>query len=627
MEQLPRTHLYLNEPDYQNKKLEVETSFRKRVFRRMTFLYGEYTAKQFYPELERILRVHYAYKSDELLTIEKNIIQDNLFTEKDIILITYGDLLKGKDRSPLSTLARFCDIYLEGAINTIHILPFYPYSSDRGFSIKDFEIVDPKLGSWEEIHRIGKKYRLMFDGVINHISSKSKWFQEFLNGNPRFADFVISYDSPNELADDERKLIFRPRTSDILSKFVSINGDKYVWTTFSEDQIDLNYKNPEVLIKVIEILLMYVRHGANIIRLDAVTYIWAEAGTRCIHLDQTHEIVKLFRDVLDYVAPGTIIITETNVPHNENISYFGNGFDEAHMVYNFALPPLVLHTMYTMNSKRLTEWAMTLNTQSNSTTFFNFLDSHDGIGLMAVKEILEPEEINFILDNVQQHGGFISYKSSEDGSEIPYEMNITWYSAINNTTNPDNNDIAYQVKKFVASRSIALALKGVPGIYLHSLIGTVNDIDAVVSSQAKRDINRTIIDEQEISFALGDGLSKISRINREYGRIIDIRTNHSAFHPNSEQKVLFKSESLFTVLRYTNTGKKEDIVFSLINISNQVTHTEINLDDVETEAQEWTDLISGVIYGFEDRSLSLTLQPYDVIWLSPLDNAAGDHRL
>ena len=606
---------YLNEPDFRNKRLQVNTVFRKRIFKRMTFLYGEYTAKQFYPEIERIIRVHYSYKSDNLIEKETQEFNNDLFSEKDVILITYGDLLKGKDKSPLLTLAKFCDIYLEGAINTIHILPFYPYSSDRGFSIKDFETVDPNLGCWDDIHRIGRKYKLMLDGVINHISSKSKWFQEFLNGNPRFQDFVISYDSPDEISEEEKKIIFRPRTSDILSKVYTINGEKYVWTTFSEDQIDLNYKNPEVLIKVIEILLMYVRHGARIIRLDAVTYIWAEPGTRCVHQIVTNEIIKLFRDSLVFGELGTLISTETNVPHKENISYFGNCDDEAHMVYNFALPPLVLHTIYTMDSTILSNWASTLDNCSNSTTYFNFLDSHDGIGLMAVKDILSPEDIDSILDNVRQHGGYISYKTGDDGEEIPYEMNITWFSAINNTNNPDNNDIAYQVKKFVASRSIALVLQGVPGIYLHSLIGTVNDIDAVVSSRANRDINRTIIDEQEISYALGDGLSKISRINREYGRIIDIRTKNRAFHPNSKQKIVFKSESLFSVIRFTEN--KDNMIFTIVNISNQTVHTILTNAELDEMSNNWIDLISGVSYSCDDTGLNLVLQPYDILWLSP----------
>jgi sucrose phosphorylase len=608
---------YLARPDYSEDIFVLSPQDKKKLLKRMSFLYGEYTAKLFFPELERILKVHYSYKSAQLKQKEKTYKPEHLFTEKDVILITYGDLLKGKEQSPLATLAKFCDIYLEGAINTIHILPFYPYSSDRGFSIIDFGVVDPKLGRWEDIHRIESKYRLMFDGVINHISSQSRWFQEFLNGNPRYEDFVISYDSPDELSEEERKMIFRPRTSDILSRFGTINGPKYVWTTFSEDQIDLNYKNPEVLIRVIQILLLYVRHGASIIRLDAVTYIWAEPGTRCVHLDQTHEIVKFLRDVLDIIAPGTAIITETNVPHDENISYFGNGYDEAHMVYNFALPPLVLHTFYSQNVSALSEWAKSLNLESTENTFFNFLDSHDGIGLMAVKDLLSTDDIQKIIDNVLDHGGFVSYKTAEDGSEVPYEMNITWYSAINKTENEENQDIAFQVKKFVASRSIALVLQGVPGIYLHSLIGTENDLDAVIYSKSKRDINRTVIDEQAISFALGDGLSKISRINREYGHLIDVRTKHKSFHPNSPQEILNISPHVFVVCRKAYDNSEH--ILTLTNVSDQVSHIQINTGDLGINKEEWLDLVSGLEYMREENVLHITLQAYDVVWLIPKD--------
>lgn len=236
-----------------------------------------------------------------------------------------------------------------------------------------------------------------------------------------------------------------------------------MWTTFSEDQVDLNYRNPEVLMRVLEIMLLYVRQGADILRLDAVTYLWSELGTSCAHLDQTHEIVKLMRDVLDAVAPEVALITETNVPHHENISYFGDGSDEAQMVYNFALPPLVLHAFYRQDAGELSQWADSLTLVSPQVTFFNFLDSHDGIGLMGVKDILEPGEVEFIIERAKAHGGLISYKSGQGGSREPYEINITWYSALNNQRDLVSEDEAFQVKRFVASRVIALVIQGCPG--------------------------------------------------------------------------------------------------------------------------------------------------------------------
>lgn len=606
------------EPDYERHPLRLSSSEKKRFIERLSFLYGEDVAERYLPELERILKVYHAHKPPEMLEAEKGFDPSHRFTEKDVILITYGDLLHGEETSPLKTLARFCDTYLEGTINTLHILPFFPYSSDRGFSIIDFETVDPHLGTWQDIEDLENQYRLMFDGVINHVSSKSRWFQEFLNGNPFYKDFFIAYESPDDLTPEQRKMIFRPRTSDILTPFRTIEGTKYVWTTFSPDQIDLNYKNPNVLMRVIEILLMYVRHGAGIIRLDAVTYIWAEPGTRCIHLEQAHVIVKLFRDILDIVAPRVALITETNVTHEENISYFGDGRDEAQMVYNFALPPLVLYTFYAQDTTAISKWAATLEKISDRATFFNFLDSHDGIGLMGVKDVLPDSEIDFIVKKAQEHGGLISSKPGEDGKEEPYEINITWFSALN-SEDGGHDDTAFQVRRFVASRIIGLVLRGVPGIYLHSLIGTGNDVESVLSSHSNRAINRTVIDAQAITDALKDPLSKISRISRELGRLIAMRTREPAFHPGGEQQVLMLSPQLFSVIRIAPGGGQK--ILALVNVTDKVCHLEVPLSKIGTRETHWYDLVSKMEWIAENRRLSLTLQPYDILWLTPFMKA------
>ena len=611
------------EPDFSNPLLEIPAKIRKQILKRLEFLYGKALAEAFMPELERVVKVYYAHKPLEMIREEARFNLSERFTEKNVILITYGDLLRGEDRSPLKTLARFCDTFLNGTINTLHILPFFPYSSDKGFSITDFETVDPQLGTWDDIEDLQGRYELMFDGVINHVSSKSRWFQEFLSGNPVYKDFFISYNSPDELTPDQREIIFRPRTSDILTPFETINGTKLVWTTFSEDQIDLNYKNPNVLMCVLEILLTYVRHGADIIRLDAVTYLWSQPGTACVHLEQTHEVVKLFRDILNVVAPHVALISETNVPHQDNISYFGNGHDEAQMVYNFALPPLVLYTLYKQDATVLSEWTTTLHTPSDTTTFFNFLDSHDGIGLTPVRDILPQEEIDFIIERAKEHGGFISYKTGENGREVPYEINVTWFSALNN--GQADEDVAFQVKRLVASRAIALVLQGVPGIYLHSLIGTPNDMAAVLATQTKRDINRTVIDASAINEALEDPFSKISRIGRELGRLISIRTRQKAFHPNGPQRILMISPSIFTVLR--TSPHRDQHVLTFTNITDKVCKFEVLLSEIGVLESRWHDLVSGMEWMAEKEALRLTLQPYDVMWLEPQGaNAVNNKR-
>ena len=605
-------------PDFSRPPYQIPAGEYKRMNDRLEFIYGSDIASQFMPELERLLQVYHAHKTVEMIEREKDFDQTERFSEEDVILITYGDLIKGDDRSPLTTLSKFCGKYLNQTINTLHILPFFPSSSDRGFSVMDFEAVDPHLGGWADIEDLEGRYQLMFDGVINHVSSQSRWFQEFLNHNMYYRDFFIAYNSPEELSPEDRSMIFRPRTSDILTRYEALTGPVWVWTTFSDDQIDLNYKNPNVLMRVIEILLHYIQHGADIIRLDAVTYLWCDPGTPCIHLDKTHEIVKLFRDILNTVAPTAAIITETNVPHEDNISYFGNGHDEAQMVYNFALPPLVLHTFYTGDCSALAQWAAGLDAPSETTTFFNFLDSHDGIGVMAVKNILDPDQIDHVVQTAVSHGALISYKTQGDGTQIPYEINMTWFSALNRTNAGD--DLTLQVKRFVASRAIALVLAGVPGIYLHGLIGSQNDIDAVKATHVNRSINRTVIDYTAIMSQLENPYSKISRINKRLSRLLTIRTRHRAFHPNGPQQVLFLSPNVFSVVR--RTPEDDRMVLCLINVTSKRQLLEFSPSEHGLEGDRWVDLILNMEWAAENGRIQMHLAPYSVVWLEPIASGA-----
>ena len=607
------TEPFQKEPDYTKSLLEIPADARNKMFGRLCFLYGEEQAKAYMPELERVLRVHHAHKTPEIIEAEKDFEPAERFTERDMILITYGDLIRGEGRTPLATLAKFVDTYNRGAINTLHILPFFPYSSDKGFSVISFKKVDPNLGSWQDILDMGGRYKLMFDGVFNHASSESQMFKEFLNGNPQFKNLFIAYSSPEELTPDQRSKIFRPRTSDILTKFYSIDGPRYLWTTFSEDQIDLNYRNPDVLMRVIDGLLFYVRQGADMIRLDAVTYIWAEPGTVSVNLPETHAIVKLLRDVMDVVAPAVGLITETNVPHEENVSYFGNGYDEAHMVYNFALPPLVLYTFYAQDATAISKWAQNLRGDANTATFFNILDTHDGVGVMGVKGILSKEEIDFIVNRAKEHGAYISYKKMDNKTEEPYEINTTWWSAINR--DGSDEDIVLQVKRFVASRSIALVLKGVPGVYSHGLVALPNDHELVKKTNVKRDVNRGMIDPDLLAEALKNLQSKRSHLRRLGSKINLTRTRNRAFHPQGDQHVLMVSPDVFTVLRIS--PEKDQHILTMTNVTSRTVQIEIALSELRVEETRWYDLIGEKDWIAKDNKITVTLQPYDVIWLKP----------
>ncbi|MBN2301849.1 MAG: sugar phosphorylase [Lentisphaerae bacterium] len=596
-------------PDFSQPRLKIPAKTEDKMQMRLVHLYGRTEGPNIYKELERILIVHHAHMTPELIEAEKNFNVAERFTEKDVILITYGDLIISKDKTPLAALADFTQRMFKGLITTLHILPFYPYSSDRGFAVINYQQVDPRLGSWEDIQEIGKSFRLMFDGVINHCSSQCQWFRRYISGDPDYADYFIAFDSPDELDAKSLQKILRPRTSGLLTRFETINGAKYVWTTFSEDQVDLNFKNPCVLMKIIRILLDYVRRGADIIRLDAITYLWRELGTSCAHLEQTHEVVKLLRDVLNTVAPHVALITETNVPHTDNITYFGNGRDEAQMVYNFALPPLVLHTLLTGNSEALSRWAKNLVAPSNTTTFFNFLDSHDGIGILGAKGILTEEQITDLCKSVEQRGGFVSMKSNGDGSESPYELNTTWFSAINPST--DDEPTVQKVDRFIASRAIALALQGVPGIYILSMFASSNDIDAVSRDGVKRNINRSALYEDRIIDIFMERGSIERRITDRFMDLLAIRTNEPAFHPNGAQKILDLGNDVFALIRTSPDDTSR--ILSLINVTSHKITVKIPLADIGLKGELYDLIREEAVFPNSDI-WSVELAPYRVAW-------------
>lgn len=602
---------YDERPDYGRPRLVLPESFRRRAKGRLAALYGDRDAAAWLPELERILQVHHACKPPAMLAKELAYDPGRRFHQGHILLITYGDMVQGAGPTPLADLRRFVERYAGDAINTIHLLPFFPYSSDRGFAVIDDRRVDERLGSWEDIRAAKRRYDLMFDAVLNHGSSRSELFQEFLNGNPQFKDFFIAFRSPDELTPEQRRKIFRPRTSDILTRFETIAGPRWVWTTFSPDQVDFNFRNPAVLLRILESLLFYVRKGADLLRLDAVTYIWAEPGTESVHLPQTHEIVKLLRDVVDLAASGVALVTETNVPHAQNVAYFGNGRDEAHLVYNFALPPLVLHALFTGNCSALARWAQTMDPPSELTAFLNILDTHDGIGLQGVRGVLPSHEIDLLVERARSRGAQVSFKSTEDGGSEPYEINSTWWSALN--PGREGEEIGLQVERYLASRAIALVLRGVPGVYIHGALGTENDYRAAKASGIYRDLNRGIIEEALVEEALRDRGSKLSLLFRGWRDLLLVRRRERAFHPRGPQRVIPLSPRVFALRRTAPEG--DESVLTLTGVSAEETPLRIPLREVGLKSGECRDLLSNRTYPAADGVLSLTLPPYGRLWL------------
>ncbi len=522
--------------------------------------------------------------------------------ERDVMLITYGGSLTAPDEPPLHALRRFLRRHLHGVISAVHILPFFPYSSDDGFSVIDYTAVDPALGTWNDVRRIGDDFDLMFDLVINHVSAHSEWFRRFKAGDPAYADFFIRVDPQADLS-----AVVRPRTLPLLTPVETTRGVEHVWTTFSDDQIDLNFANPDVLLRMVEVLLFYVRQGMTFLRLDAIAYLWKQIGTGCIHLEKTHTVVRLLRDVFDAVAPQVAIITETNVPHEENVSYFGNGWDEAQLVYQFPLPPLTLHAIATGDATHLSRWAAGLERPSEATTFFNFTASHDGIGVRPLEGILPRAEIERLVARTQRHGGAVSYKTNSDGSQSPYELNINYFDALSDPASAE--PLEKQVSRFLASQAIALALAGVPGVYIHSLLGSRNWNAGVAQTGRLRTINRQPLDAAEVERTLSDPLSLRARVFEGYRRLIAVRTVEPAFHPGGGQQVLALDPAIFALLRTSPDG--QSVVAALHNVRDATARIGLSAID-GTEITGWRDLISGESFA---PGAAVTLAPYQVRWL------------
>jgi sucrose phosphorylase len=520
------------------------------------------------------------------------------FSQEDVILITYGDSIKKEGQAPVATLNDFAVGYLEGAISGIHFLPFFPYSSDDGFSVIDFFAIDSALGAWEDVKAIGQDFELMFDYVLNHFSSKSTWFESYLEGREGFREFAIEVDPATDLS-----RVTRPRSLPLLSEYRKKDSTSvHLWTTFSSDQIDFNFKSLDVLEKMIEVMLYYVQQGATILRLDAIAYLWKEIGTNCIHLSQVHDMVKLFRSILDVMAPDVVIITETNVPHDENISYFGNGRDEAQMVYNFTLPPLLFYSFVKEDTTELSRWAQGLHLASPDNTFFNFTASHDGIGVRPLEGILPPEELQELVEIVKANGGRVSYKQNPDGTDSPYELNITYVDAILADKTSTRAD------KFLASQAIQYVLPGVPATYIHSLLGSRNWTDGVEQTGRARTVNREKLQIEEVIKELKDPESFRSRVFYPYIDLIKTRKKQPAFHPNAAFEILEIDPKIFAIKR----SAEDQTVYALTNISA----TEISLSlPGKVTPDRMTDLITGEILNTD----LFTLEPYQYVWLTADD--------
>lgn len=564
---------------------------KETVKHHLTSLYGEAAASELEKAIEILVK---RSREDRLPEVSSHKSQ---LTEADCMLITYGDQVRASGESPLYTLTNFLSDRAANVISAVHILPFYPSSSDDGFSVMDYYSVDPDLGTWDDVEALGRNFEMMFDAVFNHASVQGVWFGKFIRQEPGWetAFFTIT-------GDPDLTNVVRPRALPLLTEFETAGGMKRVWTTFSADQADINFSDPRMLLRILEVLLFYVGKGARYVRLDAIAYLWKIPGTSCIHLEQTHRAIQLMRAALDEVAPDVQLITETNVPHADNVSYFGDGSNEAQLVYNFALPPLVFHTIRTGDATRLRRWAQALLLPSERVTFFNFLASHDGIGLNPARGILDPDEIDALVQTAIDHNGFVSYKNNPDGTTSPYELNISYFDALSSPLAEESDST--QIARFLAAHSIVLALRGLPGIYFHSLFGSRGDRSGAEESGIPRRINRKKLGVAALEAELDNPGTLRARVFAGMRQMIEARRAHRAFSPYAGQVIPDAPPDLFLISRRAGDGRE------VLCVTN-VTASAVSFPLPEQNSG-WKPLAR-----FPEASADNTvfLPPYGVSWL------------
>ena len=525
-----------------------------------------------------------------------------LWDERSVVLITYGDQVREAGHAALEAQRRFLlDHDLDSLISTIHVLPFFPYSSDDGFSVIDYRRVNPEVGDWSDVDRLGASFGLAFDFVVNHCSKQNDWFLRYQQGEVPFVDYFLEVDPAADLS-----AVTRPRSSPLLTPYQTSRGTRHVWTTFSADQIDLNFASPDVLLEALDILLLYIQHGARVIRLDAIGFLWKRLGTTCMHLPETHAVVKLMRDLVDDLAPGTILLTETNVPHAENVSYFGDG-DEARAVYQFSLAPLLLDAFLTGDAGPLNVWLSGLEFPGPGMTFFNFTASHDGIGMRPLEGLVPQERLERLVEGVRRRGGLVSMRRRPDGTESPYELNITYVSALDAPAGLSPDDHA---RRFLTSQGIMLALRGMPGVYFHSLVGTTNDLDGVERSGRNRTINRRKFESDELRRLVSDDGSLQRRIFDGYRRMLAVRTAQPAFHPDADQAVLETGHRSVVAFLRTSTDRPQRILV-LANVGDQAATVDLSRLDVDL-----SDVKEDLLGARRVTGPRYEVAPGDIVWLA-----------
>ena len=492
--------------------------------------------------------------------------EDLKINESTSLVICYGNSVTDGNKKSLKVFNKFYKKHLKNNFDSVHFLPFYPSSSDSGFAVKDHYKIEPRLGSWKDVKIISKNCNVMADLVINHSSARGLWFSNFLKNKSPGKDYFFTVDK-----NFNSKKVIRPREHKLLKKIKLSDETKYLWRTFSPDQIDLNFKNPKVLIRFIKIIFNLINNGVRIFRLDAIAYLWKENGNTCINHTNTHNIIKFIRLVCNLLKTECIIITETNLPEKENLSYFGNN-DEANWIYNFSLAPILVYSLLFEDSNKITKWSKNFPIAKLNNNYLNFIASHDGIGMRPIEGILSTNTQKKFLSRLKKNGGEFSYRKVQGVKKKVYEANITLFNAFK-CSDFDKSGI-FGFERYMAAHTIMISFDGIPAIYFNSMFGNSNDNSKYIISGNKRDLNRYRWNKDKIEDHLKDQNSKQNKYYKNMSNILAIRSKQKAFHPNAIRKTLKLGANFFGIKRISTDNKQS--IYCITNMTSKLQLLKVN---------------------------------------------------
>ncbi|HEY5621368.1 MAG TPA: sucrose phosphorylase [Pontiella sp.] len=466
--------------------------------------------------------------------------------QNKVQLITYPDSLGGN----LLTLHYVLRKYLSTAIGGVHILPFYPSSADRGFAPITHDEVDPMFGSWDDLEKIGLDFDLMIDFMVNHVSRQSIYFKDYIEKgeDSEYADLFLSFNKfgPDGISDEDLALVYTRKPQPPYFEIQRPDGSlERVWCTFDSEQIDLDWTSPLTRAHMRNTLIRLARTTAKMIRLDAFAYTTVEVGTECFFLEPA--VWELLDWLKDCVEPfGTDVLPEVH----EHSSYQQKLASHNFWCYDFALPMLVMHTLYHHTNKRLVEWLKVCPRKQ-----FTTLDTHDGIGVVDVIGLMEQEEIDATIDGLYEKGSNAKkiYSGPEYQNLDIYQINCTYYSALS------HDDDAY-----IAARAIQFFAPGIPQVYYVGWLAGENDTELVEQTRNGRDINRHNYSIEEIE----------EEVNRPVVRrlmwLMEFRNSHPAFEGDLE--ILESPENQISLRREFN-GEWAEVYIDLKSHKTELVYT------------------------------------------------------